>query len=174
MEEKKSDADKPQGKGGSRLVLIIVAIVIAAGAAGGGVWFMTRSAGSPASSAAKGEHDEHGGAPAGAKPGQVQYVALDPAFVVNLADDSEGRYLQVEVKLMSKDPAATELIEQHGPLIRNRLLLLFGQKKAEELRTRENKEKLQADALAEVRKVFSAEAGRGVVDAVYFTSFVMQ
>lgn len=179
MDEKKPAADKPQEKGGSKIMVIIIAAVVAAGAAGGGVWFMTKPATAKTEAASEGGHggggegEGEGGKTAG-KHGQVQYFPLDPAFVVNLADDADSRYLQIEVQLMSKDPAAGELITQHTPLIRNRLLLLFGQKKASELHTREEKEKLQADALAEIRKIFTDETGHGVVDAVYFTSFVMQ
>lgn len=161
MDEKDPAAEAPAKKPGKKkLIMIVGAVLVIAGGAGG-AWFMTQS------------HAPAHGKPA-PKPVVVQYIPLDPAFVVNLADDTEGRFLQLEIQLMSKDAAATELIERHAPLIRNRLLLLFGQKKYEELLSREGKEKLQAEALAEIKKIFKEQAGRGVIDAVYFTSFVMQ
>ena len=39
---------------------------------------------------------------------------------------------------------------------------------------REGKEKLRADALAEIQKVMKAETGKPGVESVFFTSFVMQ
>lgn len=152
----------PKKAGKKKLIMIVGAVLVIAGGAGG-AWFMTQSHGTG------GVHLKRA-----VKPVVVQYIPLDPAFVVNLSDDTEGRFLQLEIQLMSKDAMASDLIEKHNPLIRNRLLLLFGQKKYEELLSREGKEKLQADALAEIRKIFMAETGRGVIDAVYFTSFVMQ
>lgn len=162
MDEKNPAAEAPEKKPGKKkLIMIVGAVLVIAGGAGG-AWFMTQSH----APAAHGKPTP--------KPVVVQYIPLEPAFVVNLADDTEGRFLQLEIQLMSKDPTAADMMERHAPLIRNRLLLLFGQKKYEELLNREGKEKLQAEALAEIRKIFMAEAGRGVIDAVYFTSFVMQ
>ena len=63
-----------------------------------------------------------------ATPPPAQYFALDPAFVVNLNGPVDGlRYLQLEVQLMTRDPAALEAIKTHAPAIRARLLMLFSQ-----------------------------------------------
>lgn len=107
-------------------------------------------------------------------PAPASYLALDPAFIVNLESPEEARYLQVEVQIMSRDGVALEASKVHVPLIRNSLLMLFGQQRPEDLASREGKEKLQQAALAEVQKVLQAETGKPVVEAVYFTSFVMQ
>lgn len=42
------------------------------------------------------------------------------------------------------------------------------------LRSREGKEKLREEVLAEVRKVLEEQTGEAGVEQVYFTSFVMQ
>ncbi|MND09812.1 flagellar basal body-associated protein FliL [compost metagenome] len=52
--------------------------------------------------------------------------------------------------------------------------MLFGAQKPADITTREGKEKLQADVLAEMQKIMKEETGKPSVDAVYFTSFVMQ
>lgn len=52
--------------------------------------------------------------------------------------------------------------------------MLFAQQNAEELITRAGKEKLQAQALAEVRKLMKAETGKPGAEQLLFTSFVMQ
>ncbi|MFN7550779.1 MAG: flagellar basal body-associated FliL family protein, partial [Pseudomonadota bacterium] len=62
----------------------------------------------------------------------------------------------------------------HTPAIRDRLLLLFGTKTAEELAAREGRETLRLMALAEANKVMLEETGKDAVEALYFTSFVTQ
>ena len=162
---------KPAPKAGKPWLLIAIVAVVAAGAAGGGAWFFTNRA-------------DHGKKPeaeakAEAKPGNVpapaQYFALEPPFVVNLIGSAGGaRYLQVEVQLMTRDPEAMKAIELHAPALRAKLLMLFAQQDAEQLMTRAGKEQLQVQALAEVRKVLTAETGKPSADALLFTSFVMQ
>lgn len=111
------------------------------------------------------------GAPAG---GSAQYLALHPAFVVNLDDDEAMRYLQIEIELMSRDAAALEAVNKHMAVIRNDLLMLFGTKRYHEINTREGKEKLRLEALAEVQKVLTEQTGSPGVENLYFTSLVMQ
>ncbi|WP_268606849.1 flagellar basal body-associated FliL family protein, partial [Escherichia coli] len=104
-----------------------------------------------------------------------QYFALDPAFVVNLNGPVDGpRYLQLEVQLMTRDPAALEAIKTHAPAIRARLLMLFSQVSPDQIADVAGKQKLQAASLAEVQKVLKAETGSNGADDLLFTSFVTQ
>ena len=94
--------------------------------------------------------------------------------MVNFADDSEVRFLQVTVELGTREPDMVEKIKEHRPAIRNSLVMLFSSQDPLALNTREGKEKLRADTLAEVQKVLEAETGSTGVESVFFTSFVMQ
>lgn len=104
----------------------------------------------------------------------ANYVALEPAFIVNLDAGHSQRFLQVQVEVMTRDRGMVEKIQLHAPRIRSALLLLFGQQKPEDLATRAGKERLQAEVLAEIQEILVAETGESDVEAVYFTSFVMQ
>jgi flagellar FliL protein len=53
-------------------------------------------------------------------------------------------------------------------------LLLFGQQHAFDLSSRAGKETLQAKALAEIQRVLKEETGSPGIEAVYFSSFVIQ
>ena len=104
-----------------------------------------------------------------------QYVALDPPFVVNFEADEQVRFLQVTVQLMSRDPATVEILKANDPVIRNDLLLLFGGQKYSVVSTRDGKEALRKQTLGAVRKIVASAGGKPEkVEAVYFTSFVMQ
>jgi flagellar FliL protein len=59
--------------------------------------------------------------------------------------------------------------------LRNDLLLFFGSQPQEALVTLEGREEMRKKALETVRSVVRAEGGKPEeIEAVYFTSFVMQ
>lgn len=149
-------ANPPPKKSGKLLWIILILVVLAGG--GGGAAFLLMK---PAHS--------------GPKPlPPAQYIAMDPAFVVNLADADTVKYLQADVQLQTRDPETAAAIALHTPLIRNRLLLLFGQQTSQQLVGRAGKERLQAQALNEVRSVLKAQHAADKVDALLFTSVVIQ
>lgn len=164
MATKPAAADAPKKK--SKLPLIIGAVVLLGGGLAGG-WFLQQRGAKHAATAEAGPS----AAPARAV---ATYYALEPAFVVNLADTDANRYLQCDVQLMTRDPDTLKAIEAQAPAIRNRLLLLFGQQTSVQLAQRSGKERLQAAALEEVKKVLAAEGGANKPEAVIFTSLVVQ
>jgi flagellar FliL protein len=114
-------------------------------------------------------------AAAAAPVGPPLYVPLDPPFVANFTGDQQVRFLQITAQIMTHDAKTVEALKAADPIIRNDLLLLFSNQKAADLSTNEGKEKLRAAALAAVRKVLAANEGKPEkVDAVLFTTFVMQ
>ncbi len=102
------------------------------------------------------------------------YLDLTPAFVVNLADEEAVRFLQVEAELMARDPKVIDAAKANMPRIRNTILLLLSQQHSHDLSSREAKENLQKQALAEVQKALQEENAPADIGAVYFTSFVIQ
>ncbi|MCP5327984.1 MAG: flagellar basal body-associated FliL family protein [Steroidobacteraceae bacterium] len=146
-----------------RILIAAVALFVLGGAAGGFYFWKSGQDGGNAAAEAS-------------KPlPPLQFLPLDPPFVVNFSGQQTVRFLQIEVRLASREPRTIELMRANEPVIRNDLLLLFGQQQASELATREGKEKLRAAALEQVRKIVKAEAGSPEsIDNVYFTSFVMQ
>lgn len=158
---KTNDAPAAAGKRRSPLLLTTLVALIAAGAAGGGAWYFAR------------QHAP--GTEAPTTPPPALYVALDPAFVVNLPASLDGpRYLQVEVQLMTRDPLALEKIRANLPAIRARLLMFFAQTDPELVSDRAGMETLQNDALREVQDLLKTETGSNSAEALLFTSFVTQ
>jgi flagellar FliL protein len=136
--------------------------VLLAGSGGGWWWWQDRQQPEP----------EAGPATPSRRP--AQYLALEPSFVVNLADTDVVRYLQADVELVTRDDATLAALVAHAPAIRNRLLLLFGQQDARQFAQRAGKERLQQAARDEVRAVLKAEGAPDKVEAVIFTSLVTQ
>ncbi len=106
-----------------------------------------------------------------AKP--AVYYAIDPPLVVNFEDGSAVRFLQITMEIMAHDEKAIDSVQKNIPVIRNNLLLLMSNRNYQSLMSREGKEKLRQEALAEIRAVQKKEGGPDV-DDLLFTSFVVQ
>ena len=147
------------------LIIIVGVALLVAGL--GAALFLTHAFGRPASTS-------H--ATASSKPaGPPLYLALDPAFVVNFQADQLVRFLQVSVEVMSRDPKTLDLLKSNDPVVRNDLLILLGNQKYSAVSTPAGKEQLRAEALAAIRKDLAQAGGDpNKLEAVYFTSFVMQ
>lgn len=102
------------------------------------------------------------------------YQALDPAFVVNYAVSGRQRYMQVSVVLMSRDAEGMAKLNQHLPLIRNQLVMLFGSEDFETLSTPEGKQALRDKATLAVKALLEKEVGNPVIESVLFTNMVLQ
>ncbi|HZX79491.1 MAG TPA: flagellar basal body-associated FliL family protein [Lysobacter sp.] len=152
-------ADAP--KKSRKMLFIILGAVLLVAAGGAGAYFFTSHSGGESKKEA-------------AKPLPTQYFAVEPSFVVNLADVDATRYLQADVQLATRDPETLKTLQEQAPAIRNRLLLLFGQQTSDTLIQRSGKERLQEKALAEVKSVLKHEGAPDKVDAVIFTSLVTQ
>lgn len=187
-------AAPPAKKGGA--LKMIVAMLLAAAAAGGGAYFFANQKAASAKPAVEKPADEDAAAeetsedeaseePA-AEEGKANapkdgsqgaaaadFFALAPQFVVNLNDPEAMRFLQVEVQIIAKKPSAMEAVKLNDPVVRNRLMLLFSSQTYHALLTREGKEKLQAEATAEINKVLK-EHKKPAINGVVFTNFVMQ
>jgi flagellar protein FliL len=156
----------PPKKGKLGLILTIIAVLVLGGG-GAAAYFLLG-----------GHKDPKAVAAAKAKEAEklpALYVALDPPFVVNFEAEQLVRFLQVTVQVMSRDPETVELVKANDPVVRNDLLLLLGGQHYETISTRDGKEKLRQQALDAVRRVVTSAGGKAdKVEAVYFTSFVMQ
>lgn len=169
---------KPAKSGNRGMLLMMLGCgLLSAAIASGATWFLAPKHAAPAH-AAKAKDAAEGEGEGDAKKDTAEqpalYLDLTPAFVVNLADEEAVRFLQVEVELMARDPKVIDAAKTHTPRIRNALLMLLAQQHAHDLSTREAKETLQKQALAEVQKALTEENAPAEIGAVYFTSFVIQ
>ena len=107
-------------------------------------------------------------------PKVAVYFDFEQPFVVNFQDEGQLRYLQITASVMVKNPKVVEEVKRHMPLIRNNLVMLFSGQSRDGILAREGKEKIRAEAEAEVQKILKEQTGKPGIKALYFTSFVMQ
>jgi len=169
-------AEAPKSK--SRLLILIVVVVLLLGVSATATLMLTGVlSGDDAAvseQVAAGARTGGNQAKVAATRAPLNYIPLDPPFVVNFNSDSDVRFLQITVEAGTRDPEAVERVKEQRPAIRNSLVMLFSSQDPAALNTREGKEKLRADALVEIQKVMKAETGKPGVESVFFTSFVMQ
>lgn len=105
----------------------------------------------------------------------ARYVTLDPPFVVNFEAESSVRFLQITIGIMTRDDKTEAIIKGNDPRIRNDLLLILGNQNYDTVSKLDGKEELRKRSLEAVRAVVVDSGGEGPkVEALYFTSFVMQ
>jgi flagellar FliL protein len=91
-------------------------------------------------------------------------------FIVNLADDSGGRYLKVkfEMELNSKDLVPE--VEKRMPQLTDSVIMLLSSRKYEDIVTYEGKDRMRNEIMLRLNSFLST----GFIRKIYFTEFVMQ
>ena len=105
-------------------------------------------------------------------PVTLNYYEVKPSLVANLA--SGGRYIRTDIQLMTRDPQCETLLELHGPAIRHTLLMLLSEQDGNVIRTPEGKENLRQQALAQLNSLMQQLSGQTGLDALFFTTFLVQ
>ncbi len=158
--EEGEEQQAPSSK--KKLIIIIALAVLVLAVAGGATYFLMSDDGSEEVS----EEAEVVIAPA-------IYLDLDPPMLSTLSVDGKQRYMQVSLNVMSRDQAALDAVEYHMPFIRSKLNSVYGGADFKMAQTIEGKEALREETLKVINVVLESE-GEALIEAVYFTNFVMQ
>ncbi|SBS26441.1 flagellar basal body-associated protein FliL [Marinomonas spartinae] len=175
-EEDNLEVDAEEGKkGGKKKLIIIIALaVVLLGGGGAAAYFFFFSGSDEAASA-----EADGGASSAEAAAELSkqpsiYLKFDEPFVLDFVVDGQQRYLQLTMTVKSKDQSQIDALKLNMPLIRNSLVLLFSSQSFNDLKTMEGKLALKKSALEAINKLLKQQTGKGGIDAVLFTSFVMQ
>ena len=166
-QEATEDLDLGEERTSKKKLIIIIAIV-AVVLLGGGVaaYFLLFSGGAAEEESASEQ------AETAVEQGPAQYHDLAPPFVVNLP--GQPSLLQVGVNVRVTSDEMRKFLSHNDPMIRHHLLNLLQAKEAKSLKGRPAKETLQREMLDELNRIVKELSGPGEVDALFFTSFVMQ
>lgn len=170
MAEKKDDIEVVEEKTNktTKLLLIVIAVLLLA-VIGLGVFMLMANSD-------KGSSTDTEATSSSVKQPPI-YFAIEDPFIVNFSEQSNGavRYLQVKIKLMARSQAVIDRVKMHLPAIQHELLMLFYSQKYDELQTSEGSQALQQASLATINQILKSETSlEDELEAVYFTSFIMQ
>jgi flagellar FliL protein len=158
-------AEAPAQGGKKRLIIAIVGVLVLAGG-GFGAWSAFSGTGEDGAKDKKVEAKE-------VLP--PKYVNLDPPFVVNFEAEAAVRFLQVTIGIMTRDPLTEQLVKDNDPRVRNDMLMILSGQNYTSVSTTEGKEALRQRCLESVRTIVKELNGEPAkIEALYFTSFVMQ
>ena len=161
-EEQLEGAEGERSKGGGKGLITGIVVLLLLGGGGFGAWKMFGAKPEPAKAAAT-------------EKLPPRYITLDPPFVVNFEAESLVRFLQVTVGIMTRDPAVEQVVKDNDPRVRNDLLMILANQNYTTVSTADGKEALRQRCLDSVRGIVKEMGGdSSKVEALYFTSFVMQ
>ncbi|NOT10640.1 MAG: flagellar basal body protein FliL [Methylococcaceae bacterium] len=182
-EHKKENVE--EHKSSKKLIIVIVALVILlAGGGGAGYYFFIRGHGAKeAGDDKKGGHKEKSkekheeeSEPTDEEHAKVErlYHDLGKPLVVDFSKSTSVRFVSISLSFLVEGAATIDALKKNEPMIRNNLLMLINAQGVESLKTREGKDKLRAEILANVSEVLEKMTGKSHVKDIFFTSFVMQ
>lgn len=172
------EGEAKKGGGMMKIVLLVNGLLLVIGIAVGAVMFFMGDD-EPKTDAQQDTEvleDAAEGGDAGRKKskGTPVYIPLHPAFVVNFENQEQVSFLQVDIQIMTYDSSVEAALKTHMPAVRNELLLLLGGKQYHEINTREGKRALSQEAIQVIQDVLKSVGEPNSIQALYFTSFVMQ
>lgn len=103
----------------------------------------------------------------------ASYLAIKPAFLVTFNVEGRQRYMQVSFSASSRDANVFTVLEYHMPLIRSKLISVYGGMDFDVIKTEAGKVELQSKTVEVINSVLESE-GEGQIENVYFTNFVLQ
>jgi flagellar FliL protein len=105
----------------------------------------------------------------------IYYAIADP-FTINFLSQSsqEARFLQIKVSLMAHDQYIINQAKLNLPMLQDELHTLFSEQTLETVNSVKGRKELQLSALKTVKTILKEETGKDNIDAVYFTSFILQ
>ncbi len=104
----------------------------------------------------------------------MQYVPLEPDFMVSFGRKARPNAMVVSVKVATTNEDAIAAMKQHMPVIRNNLLMLYSSQNPHEMETKEGKEALRVKTLETIQAVLKERFGEFGIEDVFFTKFVTQ
>lgn len=175
-----SEGAAAPAKSKKTLVMVLLALLVLALVVGGGWIYLIKKQ----QAAALDDEEEVAAVETQENQGPPTYLPLEN-MVVNLADPGGDRVAQVGVTLELDGVLVVERVKSYLPSIRSQVLMLISQRTAEELLSREGKEKLAADIKTASSKHFEAPGAKGKKNAkpqdntnpikgVLFSSFIVQ
>ena len=106
--------------------------------------------------------------------GSSPFIPLNPPIIVNIMDGKKVRHMQVIIEIKLVDPGNSGKIDLHKGPIRHELILLLSSQSASTISSSAGKEQLRKESLEAVQKVLQDLEGEPIVEALYFTNFIIQ
>lgn len=162
-----------KGKGNKKILIIAVILVLTL-IGGGTAFFFLSTDDSIDDSTAITNIDSSSETVNKKATATAYYVAMPRPFVFNIVGLKRERLVQIKVQIMVRGSNNQDLTKANIPLIESTLLQVFSSTTEQQLATYEGKELLRTDSLTQVNEILTKYTGKGMVEKILFSGFVMQ
>ena len=113
-------------------------------------------------------------APAEAK-GDYQYFQLEPDIITNYIKPGKRiGFVRITVELMVDSKSSYSLLEDHEPLIRDRIITILGEQTEKVVKSVIERDSIRQRCLEEVNKLLYLETGKKPLEELLFTKYLYQ
>ena len=104
-----------------------------------------------------------------------QYFLLEPDIITNYIKMGKRiGFVRISVDLMVNSQSDYELLERHEPLIRDRIITIFGQQNEDKVKSISQRELIRKHCLEDVNNLLFAETGTKPIKELIFTKYLYQ
>lgn len=170
-QDEQEETGSAPAKGNKTAIIIAVATIICVAIIAGGAVYYLKGQHAPAAAEGGATHGAEGKADPAKKKETPAMFPME-AFIVNISDGKDMRYLKVKVELESSLPVEVmkKEVEPYLARLRDSILVLLTTKTIQDVQDLTGKNKLRDEIMAAANKVVPAAK----ITAVYFTDFVVQ
>ena len=103
-----------------------------------------------------------------------QYFLIEPDIITNYIKPGKRiGFVRITVELMVKSKANYATLETHEPLIRDKIITVFGQQNEKKVKSITERDEIRQRCLDEVNELLFAETGKKPVELI-FTKYLYQ
>jgi len=150
------------------IIFVAVGALLIIGISVGASVFITGSMQEPPVAAAMEEEVEE------VQSDDIYYYSVQPEFVVNYGKNARPRVLMLEMSVASDQESTGDVLDRHGPELRNNVLMLLAEQKGAGLETSEGKIILREDLKASIEALLVRHGSDARITDIFLTRFVTQ
>ncbi|MFT6987358.1 MAG: flagellar FliL protein [Psychromonas sp.] len=104
-----------------------------------------------------------------------QYFLIEPDIITNYIKPGKRiGFVRVTVELMVISKANYAVLENHEPLIRDKIITIFGEQNEDMVKSVTDRDNIRQRCLVEINDLLYAETGTKPVEALLFTKYLYQ
>ncbi len=169
-EENQAEENQEEAKSSKKGIIIIAIItILAIGVSVGATLFLLGGDDNGSDESGDEAAEEMQEDPAG----PTVYFDIKPPFLVTFNVNGRQRYMQIHLSVSTKDTGSLDAMEYHMPLIRSKMITVYGSQDFETVQTEAGKVALRELSVQVINEVLAAEEAP-LIDNVFFTNFVLQ
>ncbi len=104
-----------------------------------------------------------------------QYFLIEPDIITNYIKPGKRiGYVRITIELLVKSKGDYALLETHEPLIRDKVITIFGEQSEEKVKSISDRDTIRTRCLDEINDVLVSVTGEKPVQDLHFTKYLYQ